>query len=525
MYVSNYVFKYVPRHRKSLSFTCWGLAAICSLVACKETNRVFENAEDAAEDRDAVVVARRSPEPEFYAADTAFIKKNADFFFRVWDESFTRRFDDLPKSGEVSEDKRPRPGGYYAEQNGGTNVALVGGKSPLAKFDDAFNGGQSLAVQWERTRHSHRDVSWAGHCNGYSAAAQRHPQEPQKSVTRNGITFAPQDIKALLAEIYMSADWEFLGGQRCDTSGSVPLPGSRADPTVMSGCEDTNPGTFHVAVGNWIGRMQQTLIMDESANDQVWNYPVFKYEVLQATPVSAEQARRLVGGSGGYIFNPGAAKFVQVRTRTTFPKALPQEVLQATTRPAVYATYWEQQTLDYVLELNAAGEILGGEWIGASQQNHPDFIWIAFAPLPANGTRYMGNPHVDPNEVIRLWAESIGGDPDNPPRAISRPAADNAWGRFASFDVTLDGGVSGAVFAGKSTTMRLKRRNEFAGDDVTVDLTLNGKSLTTLSGDADADLHYTFDAPLGWNSLRLTWKRANEVLEGQPSALPFRVIR
>ena len=48
------------------------------------------------------------------------------------------------------------------------------------------------------------------------------------------------------------------------------------------------------------------------------------------------------------------------------------------------------------------GNIVGGEWTGQSQREHPDFLWVALEPMQGNGTRYMGNPNLDANEVCLL---------------------------------------------------------------------------------------------------------------------------
>ena len=41
----------------------------------------------------------------------------------------------------------------------------------------------------------------------------------------------------------------------------------------------------------------------------------------------------------------------------------------------------------YVLEQNAAGEIIGGEWAGLSKLNHPDFLWL---PIKQNSPQIDG---------------------------------------------------------------------------------------------------------------------------------------
>ena len=127
----------------------------------------------------------------------------------------------------MPESKRPYSGYWYPEINGGTDVGVAGNSSPLDKYDDAFYGGTNRAAKWERENHTVKQgdagSDWAGHCNGLSAASQRHkePGHRVKKVSASGeeVWFEPQDIKALLAEIHMSAKYFFIGGNRCE-SGS-----------------------------------------------------------------------------------------------------------------------------------------------------------------------------------------------------------------------------------------------------------------------------------------------------------------
>lgn len=484
------------------------------LASCKETSET--GATGQTEDS-GVVTARRKARPEFYASDAAYIQKNSNFYYRIWDDSFTRRLDDLPMNGEVSADRKPYSGGYYAENDGGTHVVMSGGKSPLQKYDEAFNGGSPKAVTWEKEKHL-SGPAWAGHCNGFSAAAQRHPKEPAQSVTKNGVTFSPQDIKALLAEIYMNADYEFLGGNRCELDrNAIPSPDARADKTKMGECEDINPGTLHVAIANWIGKAKHTLIMDYNSDLEVWNYPLYKYDVLNKQEVNEAEARNLVSGvRADYVFNPAATRFVYLQTRLTYANATRQEVLGQLIAKTI--------DLSYVLELNAAGEVLGGEWAGAqSRQNHPDFLWVALEPLEPNGTRYMGNPFVKNDQVIALWAESAGFTPQNAPKDIRRPSGTEDWGRWPAFEVTLDGNAHGAVFAGKDAQMIIKRKEGLTGADVSVDILLNGAPLKTIDPGNDDEIKFAFKPVLGPSRLQFVWKREAAVVEDE--YLRFLVVR
>lgn len=502
---------------RSLAFVV-AAPVVALSTSCKDIDDPDHNRPPAPFDDDAEVVeSGHAQTPEFYAADAAYLQKNSTFYFKIFNDSFTRRFDDLPAVGDVPTNRKPYSGGYYAEGDGGTDQIVAGNQTPLQKYDKAFNGGENKASAWERSKHT-TGPNWAGHCNGFSATATRHPKEPANNVVRNGVTFAPQDIKALLAEIYMNADYEFLGGNRCDIDGTPPSPGSRADPTVMGVCEDINPATLHTAITNWIGRMKHPLIMDMFSGDQVWNYPLYKYQVTQKDPITKAQAMQYVSGGGAnYIFNPTAVKFVYVKTTLTYAEATRAETVGKLTPGTM--------NLSYVLELDQAGDIVGGEWAGAtSQKTHPDFLWVALEPMTPNGTRYMGNPNLSNDEVIKLWAESVGEDPNNPPLDIKRPTGPDDWGKWPDFEVTLDGNARGAVFGGKPTTIHIKRKGRLVGD-FDLDVVLNGNPLKTLTASGDEDITFAFEPGTGLSRLQFIWKRGATPIDGQLYYLRFLAMR
>lgn len=473
-------------------------------VACRETVHEAEHVDEQGH-----VVARRTPDSEKYAGDALYLRKNADFFFRVWDEGFTRRLDDLPESGEVAPERMPYSGAYYPNSGGGIDVVVAGNRSPLAKYDQAFHSGARKAVQWERDNHV-QGPSWSGHCNGLAAAAQRHPKEPMNAVTRNGVTFDPRDIKALLAEVHMSADFEFLGGQRCEDTSPDYRSGreSRPNPEVMAPCEDINPGTFHAALANWVGRMRHPIINDYSRKDEVWNYTLFKYQTNSIKKgLSADQASQYLGGRGTYLYNREATSFAYIDLNLHYGAAGTRETLGRFDAHV--------QRLGYILELNAQGEIIGGEWVGRSVEEHPDFLWVALPPMTPNGTRYMSNPFVETKQVIELWAESVGFDPQNPPSDITRPDAGDTWGKWANFEVTLDGNNHGAVFAGKPASMLIKRKDALLTGTLDLEILLNGAPLKTIAFGEDKESKQDFEPGLGLSRLQFLWKRDGAVVEDQ----------
>ncbi len=291
-------------------------------------------------------------------------------FKQWWGEDLVLKLAELPLEGQVPEYRVPYSGHDYPDRAGGTIAAL-------AKYDRAFHDGRPLAAEFER-----RDVSahrngrseptrglfgrlrmgrnrvpgWYGHCNGWTAAAIRHA-EPQHSVVRNGVIFTPADIKGLLAELYMYADSEFLGG---------------VDPAI-------NAGTLHLSLGNWLGRGSYPVGMETAIGEVVINYPIFAYKATVNAFSSRQSEVRM---SIRYAVNTN-------RELDKGPK-----------------DYSRTLYFHYVLDTNDAGEITGGRYYGDSQQI--DMLWTPLAPVQGGEERNKrGNPHMDVKEVLAIWRESV----------------------------------------------------------------------------------------------------------------------
>ncbi|HTN77896.1 MAG TPA: hypothetical protein VL096_21710, partial [Pirellulaceae bacterium] len=172
-------------------------------------------------------------------------------FKHWWGGDLALKLDALPTVGSVPDYRVPYSGHDYPDRGGGTTSAMI-------KYDRAFHNGRELAAEFERRdvgahkrgrgtngepprglfarlaanreRDRDRTPAWYGHCNGWTAATIRHA-EPQFNVTRNGVVFTPADIKAMLAEIYMYANTEHLGG---------------LDAAI-------NPAVLHLTLTNWLG--------------------------------------------------------------------------------------------------------------------------------------------------------------------------------------------------------------------------------------------------------------------------------
>lgn len=504
------------------------IASLClvatTVLACKQVGGGGSDAPQFDEDGDPV-----SASTERNASASTEIHSRGKFFYQVWNQPMITKYGDLHTAIQqqdgsyatsVTPEKMPYSGGYYPEKDGGTNVGVP---SALKKYDDLFYKGVATAVKWEIENHTRPgtdpDAGWAGHCNGFSAASSRH-KEPNRDVVRGNVTFKPWDVKALLAELYMSDTDVFLAGVRCEDNSSA-----RPDPTKMGACEDSNPGSFHLTMANWIGRMKHPLIADFAANHEVWNYPVYKFTVHKDPDPNkvlskAEANSKINAGntSSTYTFNPAAVSFRHVKATIEYANAFGAEL--RTPAPNLTAV---AKTYEYILELNDQDEIIGGEWIGTSKNAHPDFVWAAFEPYKSTGVKTFGNPHLDINEVMKIWAESIGADPNNPPASIKLPEWRNNWGKFPNFDVTLDGSSTGAVFLGKKIKMSIKRKNKLAGN-VTLEFGINDRGIvqkTDLSGDGVHEIE--IDPIVGINRLAFVWKRSGVEVE-PPSFARFHAL-
>ncbi len=425
-------------------------------------------------------------------------------FREVWGEDIVVKFDTLPRSG--SSNLQPYSGYWYPEAeliapNGrrqwmGTNVGLdpktvdQNRASPLRKYDLAFHGGATgRAADWEVQYHNAADVeasylaeedpikkqrilekySWYGHCNGFSAAAARH-KEPINPVVRNGVTFSPRDIKALLAEIYMSADYIYLAGSKCRQYEINLDPDARADKRSLNACEDVNPGTFHVAISNWVGLKKENIIFDRIGNSEVWNYPLYKFsaEVVNEN-LSETEALSLMGSSAlDYdIFNPDAVTLKHI-SMTIYYADLQTggETLQRYAETSV--------TYEYILELNGNGDIIGGEWAlayksGEEKEKIPDYVWVPLQPREDLDNRKFGNPFLNVKEVLSIWAESVGyGTLENAPERLSSKPWSSSWGVSQNNDyhLSIDGGRRGAVFMANSNKLTIHKKNSADKFDV-----------------------------------------------------------
>jgi hypothetical protein len=241
---------------------------------------------------------------------------------------------------------------------------------------------------------------WWGHCNGwasYSVAERGGAPLRDVRVKLVGgaihecgageagcVLFRMADIEALMSELYYN-DAATIAGRRCNVEPDRIARDAHGRPTNVA-CRDANPATVHVALTGLLGggaavAGRPTFIMDHQYSREVWNFPIQRFSIDAIEEVDRARATAL---AGGYRFNENATRFARVKTRfwMVVTHVTNAELLRPAYSRRLPLTMIE---LDYVLEMDGAGRILGGEWIraGARGDVHPDFLWLPARPQGA----------------------------------------------------------------------------------------------------------------------------------------------
>jgi hypothetical protein len=295
-------------------------------------------------------------------------------------ESYVRNFSRLPLQARLSDDRIPWSDSFWpsryasianrwqvdAESYSSYRLATLqdlrrmsreqlARMSPAEKYDVAMGdyGYNVTRLAWGSS--SPRASHWAGICNGWSQAALMHDEPaPVEIVNPDGIVvpFASSDVKGLLSYFYALGDSEAETsqmGSACNNWGMVFGSGA---------CSDIHPGSFHIALANQIGLMNEGFVAEVDQGNEKWNQPVFQYR---------SRVLRRSGPQGGAA--RGTVSQVLVETTMIYALESPQQWEPVLGTPAFGQ---EAKVYTYWLELDSAGDIIGGSWVS---QLRPDFIW------------------------------------------------------------------------------------------------------------------------------------------------------
>jgi hypothetical protein len=240
------------------------------------------------------------------------------------------------------------------------STAELAALSPAEKYDIFMGRYDYPTVQAELLRNHPSMPTWYGLCHGWSSATLNF-DEPGTTTLRGAsgidVPFSSGDVKALLAyaQGVVFQPVARVLGQRCEADLSTQ-PHMRN----TAACRDTNAGSFHLVLANYVGRAGQSVVADFTRGAEVWNFPIYGFS-------TRELARRApsIGAA------PRTAVEVVVETLVDFvvevdtPNVLPLGDSRTVAS--------ERMIFQYVLELDELGRIVGGSWIS---EERPDFLWV-----------------------------------------------------------------------------------------------------------------------------------------------------
>lgn len=467
----------------------------------------------------------------------------ASSYWPTYEDNINQRWDG-PNSDSAAKKYEKAFGGTGVEDAVSRYHGIDSQKSRTACTDNSQCNskiGESCAKRTGQTS-GYCIPTWWGICHAWSPAAILTP-EPKNPVTVGDVTFKINDIKALVSLVHNSVNTKFVS-LRCDLDNEgEPNPITFDDygrPTgAASACRDTNPGTFHLLLTNYLGLQKQSFVYDRTWDDEVWNQPLRGYNITSQKEVTATEANKLIGvtaiggttvektgtvaksawaqqgsfavkagellkvrmtGTGDadlyvkfgaeptaaaydcrpyagtsdetcdltvpagatqvfvgvngygdsstfnvkvttggalpvkYVFNDKAVKFFHVALTVKF-------ITEASSSTdgnlgSTINNYTRDDSMQYILEVDEAGKIIGGEWVGDSKKHHPDFLWL---PTSVSGSSVAGGA-ITYAKVKELLDRSVAGTmPPGPgvAKTVNQEGtvAKNEWKTYGPFNV------------------------------------------------------------------------------------------
>jgi hypothetical protein len=286
--------------------------------------------------------------------------------------------------------RNPKPNDWqvpsmYILKNQPASLLVRNGKvdklSPAEKYDllvgDA-NYSLTKSFIYEINQHTE---PWEGSCDGWSYASFNEAPPVRAVKVRNlagqVITFYPSDIRALLTLLYSDYKVSSFGGKCQSENPKVDVQGRVID----KDCRDTSPADFHTVLVNQVGIDKRSFSVDTDYAKEVWNQPVKSFRLKYFNPQTLRyhahgyQARVDKSRFNRDIFsayrNANGRYVVGVDLVVEYQmEAFPKEAH----RLAPSHDKSVSQNYRYDLELDAAGNIIGGEWDVSAQRHHPDLI-------------------------------------------------------------------------------------------------------------------------------------------------------
>jgi hypothetical protein len=274
--------------------------------------------------------------------------------------------------------------------------------SPTEKYD-LYLGDENFTLthaMWdslteqEKNTKTHKINDWEGICHGWSAASS-YSKRPLKKINvlsldgKRTIPFYPDDLKALSSILWANSliqDYTLSEGLRCKTNS--PLRDYGSGKVMTTRCKGVNPGVWHLSLLGLMGEKKRNFIINKNNDTEIWNQPVSDYafeyfNVNTGTKGKLEESAVTLAAandpfkafrSKGTAFIVGVDMNVHYADETD-PKHKETDDAKSDNIATMH--------IRYDLELDAAFNVLGGEWIevsyyGAKSRyipDYPGFMW------------------------------------------------------------------------------------------------------------------------------------------------------
>jgi hypothetical protein len=257
---------------------------------------------------------------------------------------------------------------------------------------------------------------WEGICQGWAVAAG-HSERPARTVwvtLPNGkrMPFYPNDIKALVSLMWAHStiqDNVIVEGLRCNRKSPdrdrhgryIDTEIDRNDTQLLPRCADVHPGIFHLALINIVGVEGRSFVVDKDAEAAINNQPVSGYELEYYNPRTGKKgplrqsiiSARDYGHRDNYRENrhPKTTHIVGVEMKLNYIK---WEFPRKSESNSFKDDKIDDMNFNYDLELDANGDVIGGQWRVSRKGNkrlfknktgQPDFFWV----VPKDWKKYF----------------------------------------------------------------------------------------------------------------------------------------
>jgi hypothetical protein len=354
------------------------------------------------------LLASASAQAELYDA-----ANHPNNFSRIAGTNLILQYEALPTTGRLSDDRLGWSESYWPSNKGGIayrwnhpnptpftyrlhdraevlsmSQEELGQLSPAELYDIANDDYSYTLTKKALSLYSRNDLWWEGICHGWAQAASHYPEPSAVVITNRGgqrVPFGSSDVKALLA---MHESYNYGGkfgfvGKRCRATGKVPGEGDERDRTTAyppmdqanaDNCRDVNAGAFHVVISNMLGFLGKGFVADIDRFNDVWNQPITNFSINSAAEIAVMDEDRV----------RGVERKVRIELVMTYGEELKfytnllasTGMLNFVSKMPVTMTPHQKflsKDYSYIIEINQAGHVIGGEWIS---ETRPDFLWM-----------------------------------------------------------------------------------------------------------------------------------------------------